>query len=110
MYHYPAGLASSTFQIRIPLHGAIRQEKALCGDGRVESDRARLGMAGHNQVLPACYMASTYRFRRQREAGTELNFFRLVDSTVVLPNIETTPRNTEASDRPQASGSSASSR
>ena len=63
-----------------------------------------------NQVLPAGYLASTYRFRRQREAGTELDFFRLVDSTVVLPNIETTPQNTDASDRPQASASSASSR
>jgi len=44
-----------------------------------------------NQVMPAGYLERTYRFRRQREAGAELDFFRLVDSTVVLPNIETTP-------------------
>ena len=63
-----------------------------------------------NQVMPAGYLARTYRFRRQREAGTELDFFRLVDSTVVLPNIETTPQNTGAAGKPQASESSASSR
>ena len=40
----------------------------------------------------------------------ELDFFRLVDSTVVLPNIETTPQNTGAAGKPQASESSASSR
>ena len=56
------------------------------------------------------YRARTYRFRREREAGTELDFFRLVDSTVILPNIETTPQNTGASGKPQASASSASSR
>ena len=63
-----------------------------------------------NQVMPAGYLARTHRFRRQREAGTELDFFRLVDSTVVLPNIETTPQNTGASGKPQASAPSASSR
>ena len=56
-----------------------------------------------NEVMPAGYLARTYHFRRQREAGTELDFFRLVDSTVALPNVETTPPNTGASGRPQAS-------
>ena len=101
IHHYPARLASSTFQIRVPLHGEIRQEKALCCDGRLEPDRTRLGMAcqpSHacglsgenlsfphvNQVMPAGYLERTYRFRRQREAGAELDFFRLVDSTWVV--------------------------
>ena len=38
------------------------------------------------QRSPAGYLASTYRFRHQREAGTELDFFRLVVSRVALPN------------------------
>ena len=63
-----------------------------------------------NEVMPAGYLARTYRFRCQREAGTELDFFRLVDSTVALPDIETTLPNTGASGRPQAAASSASSR
>ena len=63
-----------------------------------------------NQVMPEGCLARTYRFRRQREAGTELDFFRLVDSTVVLPNIETTPQNTGTAGKPQTSESSASSR
>ena len=63
-----------------------------------------------NEVMPAGYLASTYHFRRHREAGTELDFFRLVDCTVALPNVETTPPDTGASGRPQASASSASSR
>ena len=59
-----------------------------------------------NQVMPAGYLARTYRFRTQREAGTEIDFFRLVDSTVELPNIEATLRNVVASTKPHASASS----
>ena len=62
-----------------------------------------------NEVMPAGNLASTHRFCCQREAGTELDFFRLVDRTVALPNVETTLPDTGASG-PQASVSSASSR
>ena len=61
-----------------------------------------------NKVMPAGYLARTHRFRRLREAGTESDFFRLVDSTVVLPKIEATPQDTGASNKPQTSSSSAS--
>ena len=56
--------------------------------------------------MPAGYLARTHRFRIQREAGTEIDFFRLVDRTVELPNIEATLRNAVASTKPQASASS----
>ena len=63
-----------------------------------------------NQVMPAGYLARTHRFRLQREAGNEIDCFRLVDSTVELPKIDATPRNTGASIKPPVSAASASSR
>ena len=41
--------------------------------------------ATSNQVMPAGYLARTHRFRMQREAGTEIDYFRLLDCTVELP-------------------------
>ena len=59
----------------------------------LQTGRSTLAVAG---VFGAGYLARTYRFRIQREAGTEIDFFRLVDSTVELPKYR--------SDTPKCSG------
>ena len=59
-----------------------------------------------NQVMPTGYLARTYRFRIQREAGTEIDYFRLIDRTVELPNTEGTPREAAVHTKPQTSASS----
>ena len=45
-----------------------------------------------NQVMPAGYLARTHRFRRLRETGDEIDYFRLIDRTVELPDTEGTSR------------------
>ena len=59
-----------------------------------------------NQVMPAGYLARTHRFHIQREAGTEIDYFRLIDRTVELPNIEGTLREAAVHTKPQTSASS----
>ena len=59
-----------------------------------------------NQVMPTGYLARTHRFRIQREAGTEIDYFRLIDRTVELPNTEGTPREAAVHTKPQTSASS----
>ena len=53
--------------------------------------------------MPAGYLARTHRFRIQREAGTEIDYFRLIDRTVELPNIEGTLRDAAVHTKPQTS-------
>ena len=59
-----------------------------------------------NQVMPTGYLARTYRFRRLRETGDEIDYFRLIDRTVELPDTEGMSREAAAHTKPQTSASS----
>ena len=59
-----------------------------------------------NQVMPEGYLARTHRFRRLREAGDEIDYFRLIDRTVELPDTEGTSREAGAHTKPQTSAAS----
>ena len=59
-----------------------------------------------NQVMPTGYLAMTYRFRAMREAGAEIDYFRLIDRTVELPDTEGTSREAAVQTKPQTSSSS----
>ena len=56
--------------------------------------------------MPEGYLARTHRFRRLRETGEEIDYFRLIDRTVELPDTEGTPREAGAHTKPQTSASS----
>ena len=58
-----------------------------------------------NQVMPTGYLAMTYRFRAMREAGAEIDYFRLIDRTVELPDTEGTSREAAVQTKPQTSSS-----
>ena len=59
-----------------------------------------------DQVFPAGYLAKTYRFRTTREAGAEIDYFRLIDRTVELPDTEGTSREAAEQTKAQTSASS----
>ena len=59
-----------------------------------------------NQVVPAGYLARTYHFRTTRETGAGIDYFRLIDRTVELPDTEGTSREAAVQTKPQTSASS----
>ena len=70
-------LVKSTFQVWIPLHGPLDKKKP-CAATDDWSQSVPDWEWQVNQVLSEGYMASTCGFRRQREAGPEHDFFRLI--------------------------------
>ena len=105
IHHHPLALLRVHFQIGY-LSTERSDKKKPYAATDVQGQTARNWERHVNEVVPAGYLARTYRFRITRETGAEIDYFRLIDRTVELPDTEGTSREAAVHTKPQTSASS----